>query len=71
MPLLPTQERLVLALARNAGEDVLREQKDADSHHRNIALANSTKQDIRIDRIWALIGIISIVFVLCIVWILF
>jgi hypothetical protein len=72
MPLIPTQEQVVLALARNAGEDALRKQKDADSHHARIVLANSTKQDIRMSRIWALTGIIiSIVIVLGVVWIIF
>jgi hypothetical protein len=71
MPLDPIQEQVVLGLARNAGEDRLRIQKDADSHYRNIALANSAGQDTMMIPIWVLIGIIGIVVVLGMVWLLF
>jgi hypothetical protein len=71
MPLDPIQEQVVLGLARNAGEDRLRIQKDADSHYRNIALPNSAGQDTMIIPIWVLIGIIGIVVVLGMVWLLF
>jgi hypothetical protein len=64
-------EQLVLEVAQIRGEEVLEEQRTADSYYRNIALADSVKHNTRRGSVYMLIGIILIALFFGIIWFVF